>query len=63
MQKQDLIADKWPEHFGLLPFQIVLVISEAGPSQSGGGLTEKAHKVVTIVEGHSILVGIEPPME
>lgn len=46
-----------------LPFQVVLVLREAGSSQRGRGLTQVAHKVIAEVEGHGVFIGVKPPAD
>lgn len=40
-----------------------LLLSGAGSSQHGASFAEVTHKVITEVEGHGVLVRIQPPVE
>lgn len=46
-----------------LPHDVTFLFSEACSSQHAGAFTKVTHKVVTEVEGHRILISVQPPMQ
>lgn len=60
---EQLIADQLIADQLILPSCVVFIFSESSSGQHAGTFAQVTHKVVTEVEGHCILVSMQPPMQ